>query len=115
MLASCRLQRRAASVEVHSKFASYSLAPSELTASIVFARSKKMPIYIIDDVYGDQRPGSGGTKPVYSPAKGQWDPSTGNGNCMNGTWHTVTVNPGEPMTTVSIAFTGSLKASDPRT
>ena len=81
-----------------------------------------MPTYIFDDVFGDQRPGSNSPLPVYSPPSNQWDPVHGTcsqcsmstnipvpvdtSQVMNGTWHTVTVNPGEAVTNVTFTFTG---------
>ena len=81
-----------------------------------------MPTYVFDDVFGDQRPGSTSPPPAYSPSVDQWDAPRGTcsgcsmstnikipvdtSQVMNGTWHTVTVNPGEPITNVTITFTG---------
>ena len=81
-----------------------------------------MTLYIIDDVFGDSRPGSNSPLPVYVPAEDQWDPTGGTcSECtlatnlpipidptqaQNGTWHTVTVSEDEPTTTITIKFTG---------
>ncbi|KIP11544.1 hypothetical protein PHLGIDRAFT_455356 [Phlebiopsis gigantea 11061_1 CR5-6] len=87
-----------------------------------------MPTYIFDDVFGDQRPGSNSPPVIYTPSPrqgSQWDPVGGTcSECtlstneklpkpldptmaQNGTWHTVTVSPGEPLTSLSITFTGT--------
>ena len=87
-----------------------------------FSLAYHMPTYIFDDVFGDQRPGSNSTLPVYLPPKGHWDPVHGTcsqctmntnipimvdtAQVMNGTWHTTTVNPGDQMKNISITFTG---------
>ena len=85
-----------------------------------------MSFFVIDDVYGDERPGSQGTVPQFLPIAGdQWDGVGGTcGTCGAGahflvpidaskvqgsTWHTVTVSPGEPVTTISISFNGMPK------
>ena len=85
-----------------------------------------MPTYIFDDVFGDQRPGSNSPPIVYLPPKSvmQWDYVSGTcAECtlavnnalpipldpnmaQNGTWHTVTVNPGESVTNLSVTFKG---------
>ena len=80
-----------------------------------------MPLFIIDDVYGDQRPGQNST-PTFLPSTLQWDligaPPKSNGvwfkvpiNALGvefRTWHTVTVNPSEPVTTINTTFVGTL-------
>lgn len=82
-----------------------------------------MAFYIIDDVFGDDRPGSPGTVPTYIPTTGNWDPVGGTcaqctpgaffavpldaSKVQSGTWHTTTMNPGEPVTTFSVTFTGT--------
>ena len=81
-----------------------------------------MPTFIFDDIYGDLRPGAQAQVPIYLPPTDQWDPLGGTcpqctlktnlpipidpTHAQNGTWHTVTVNPGEPVTTLSITFVG---------
>ena len=78
--------------------------------------------YFIDDVFGDTRPNSTGHVPTFLPSTDQWDPLGGTcGTCtkgayfsapidpnqvFDGTWHTVTANPNEPVTTITTAFTG---------
>ena len=90
-----------------------------------------MTIYTIDDVYGDSRLGNGTNVPVYlpnDPSIIQWDPVGGTCSyCGNGarfnppldrtqiydvTWHTVTMNPGEPVTTITATFTGKTHSFD---
>ncbi|GJE97713.1 hypothetical protein PsYK624_139340 [Phanerochaete sordida] len=82
-----------------------------------------MPTYIFDDYYGDERPGAGIVVPTYLPVVGQWDWIGGTcASCtlqtnidipidptraQNATWHSVTVSPDEPATTISINFTGT--------
>ena len=85
-----------------------------------------MPTYIFDDELGDQRPGSNSSPVLYLPGSKarQWDPVGGtcpqctlNTNdalpipldpslAQNHTWHTVTVNPEEPPTNLSVTFIG---------
>lgn len=78
--------------------------------------------YIFDDYYGDERPDSVTTVPTFLPAVNQWDPIGGTcASCttttnlippidatkaQNGTWHSTTVSPDEPKTTISINFNG---------
>ncbi|KIP11543.1 hypothetical protein PHLGIDRAFT_114397 [Phlebiopsis gigantea 11061_1 CR5-6] len=87
-----------------------------------------MPTYIFDDVFGDQRPGSKSPPVLYQPSTkeaNQWDAVGGTcSQCTldvnralplpldpsmakNGTWHTVTVDPGEPVTNLTVTFTGT--------
>lgn len=81
-----------------------------------------MPIYVFDDYHGDERLGAGTSVPTYLPAVNQWDPLGGTcpgctlttnlvppidpTKAQNGTWHSTTVSPDEPETTISITFTG---------
>jgi hypothetical protein len=83
-----------------------------------------MPSFVFDDYYGDQRLGSGTNVPTYLPAVNQWDPLGGTcpgctlstnlppefiidpTKAQNGTWHSTTVSPDEPETTISITFNG---------
>ncbi|GJE97714.1 hypothetical protein PsYK624_139350 [Phanerochaete sordida] len=81
-----------------------------------------MPTYIFDDYYGDERL-KGDTVPTYLPAVNQWDPVGGTcAGCtsstnlptpidplkaQNATWHSVTVSPDEPTTTITMNFTGT--------
>lgn len=78
----------------------------------------------IDDVFGDNGPQSSiGSVPIFHPQISQWDPIGGtcSGPCthgadfatpidasrvFDGTWHTVTMNPNEPDTTITTKFTG---------
>ena len=79
--------------------------------------------YVIDDVFGDNRAGSTDGVPIFLPPSMQWDPIGGtcSGECtpgahfatpidpsqvFDGTWHTVTMNPNEPVTTINTSFTG---------
>ena len=88
-----------------------------------------MPFFIIDDVYGDSRlgPDSGTAAPDYMPVAVNWDVVGGTchdctpeahfitpidaSQVQNEMWHTVTMNPGEPLTTVSVKFTGTFRSS----
>ena len=83
----------------------------------------RMPTYIFDDVYGDQRPGSYSPRVIYGPQWGLWDPVGGtcwgctlgtdlpiaieSENATMGTWHTVTVQPGGQVANLSVTFTGT--------
>ena len=91
-----------------------------------------MPSFVIDDVFGDERPDSHGTVPQFLPiADGQWDGIGGTcdhacgagadflvpidaSKVQGGTWHTVSVNPREPETTISINFNGMSTVTLPR-
>ncbi|EKM53887.1 uncharacterized protein PHACADRAFT_209731 [Phanerochaete carnosa HHB-10118-sp] len=82
-----------------------------------------MPTYIFDDYFGDERPGVATAVPTFLPAVNQWDPIGGTcASCtlstnldtpinptkaQNGTWHSVTVSPDEPETTITITFSGT--------
>lgn len=95
----------------------YQLHPSAAT------QVYPMVQYAIDDVFGDSRPGSTDGVPSFLPPSMQWDPVGGtcSGECtpgahfatpidasqvFDGTWHTVTMNPNEPVTTITMSFTG---------
>ena len=91
-----------------------------------------MTVYTIDDVYGDQRPNAPSSTVVTylpGPTVNQWDPVGGTcpapkcgagagfnppidaSKVHSGTWHTVTMNPGEPVTTITLTFTGTSPTS----
>ena len=105
---------------LHPGWASGSVEPS--SQSSLVARSPGMSTFVFDDYYGDERPGSSTAVPTYLPAVNQWDPIGGTcpsctlssnlpitidaSKVQNGTWHSTTVSPGEPETTISITFNG---------
>ena len=76
--------------------------------------------FIIDDVYGDKRPGSNAS-PFFAPFTDYWNEANGeqvvgpglsfyslpdSSQIVDGSWHAVTASPGNPAINMTITFIG---------